>query len=666
MAHDAEGLYKSYFLDYASYVIRERAIPDLVDGLKPVQRRILHTLFEMDDGRFTKVANVVGQCMKYHPHGDSSIYEALVTVANADLFIEKQGNYGNFLTGDGAAAARYIECRLSPFAKKILYNPELTEFVDSYDGRGQEPVLFPAKIPVAIIQGVQGIAVGMATMILPHNLLEVIDAEEKALKGEDFVLYPDFQGGGIVDVSNYDDGKGFVTIRAKLDTSDSKKIVITELPYGVTSEQMIESIEDANKKGKLKIANINDYTAEKANIEINLQRNTYTQDIVDALFAYTKCQYKVSVNPLMIRNNMPQVFGIQETVKFHANHLIEVLTQELNLDIEHMMDKLHARTLERIFIEERIYKRIETKKTQEDVNKAVITGFKPFAEQLVREVTLEDCDRLLKIPIRRISLFDIEKNRSDIAEINAQIEEDKKNLNNIVAYSLKYLESLKKEVDKDRWKRRTKVSAFKVLDVKEVAVRNLELRYDKATGYIGTNIKTGELALKVSPYDKIFYMRKDGCYRVINVSEKEYIGTEGLFMIDFADKDTLSQVVFTVIFKDKKTSFYFIDRFTIPSFITGKLYSSIIDGDFKLIKLSMAPNALITAKYETGHGYRKLEESFRFTDFIVHKSPRNKGVCLVSKKLASFTLKTLKDTKTSADLEPTLFDGLEEQGEKDE
>lgn len=664
MAHDAEGLYKSYFLDYASYVIRDRAIPDLVDGLKPVQRRIMHTLFEMDDGRFTKVANVVGQCMKYHPHGDSSIYEALVNLANADLFIDKQGNYGNFLTGDGAAAARYIECRLLPFAKKVLYNPELTEYVESYDGRGKEPVVFQAKIPVAIIQGVQGIAVGMATNILPHNLLEVIEAEEKALKGEPFELYPDFPGGGILDVASYEDGKGFITVRAKLDTSDSKKIVVTELPYGVTSEQLIESIEDANKKGKLKISNINDYTSEKAAIEINLQRNTYTEDVVDALYAYTKCQQKISSNILMIKDNLPQVFTLTEIINFHAKHLVEVLASELNLDIEHQTDKLHARTLERIFIEERIYKRIENKKTQEEVNKAVFTGFKPFAAELVREVTQDDVDRLLKIPIRRISLFDIEKNRADIEEINAKIAEDKDHLANIIQYSLDFLENIKKDVDHERWARRSEISAFKVLDAKEVAVRNLELRYDKESGYIGTNVKTGDVLMKVSPYDKIFYMRKDACYRVINVSEKEYIGTEGLFMIDFADKDKISQIVFTVIFKDKATNFYFIDRFQIQSFSTNKLYSSLQDGNFKLIKLSMAPNALITAKYEPGHGYRKMEEIFRFTDFTVHKSPRNKGICLVSKKLQSFTLKTLKDTRSSADLEPSLFDGIED--EKDE
>ncbi|MFA6733214.1 MAG: DNA gyrase subunit A, partial [Sphaerochaeta sp.] len=308
----AHSIFRQNFLEYASYVIKERAIPDLVDGFKPVQRRIIHTLFEMDDGKFHKVANVVGWAMRYHPHGDASIYEALVNLANCDLFIERQGNFGNILTGDSAAAARYIECRLLPFAKKVLYNPELTEFVDSYDGRNQEPVAFPAKIPVVLIQGVSGIAVGMSTYILPHNAFEVLDAMASSLKGESYRLYPDFPGGGIVDVENYDDGKGSVSIRAKLNTSDPKRIVIEELPYGTTSEAMIHSVEEAAKKGRIKISSINDYTAEFVNIEINLARNTYAQEIVDALYAYTACETKLSVNPLVIRDNVPTILGVHE------------------------------------------------------------------------------------------------------------------------------------------------------------------------------------------------------------------------------------------------------------------------------------------------------------------------------------------------------------------
>ncbi|MFA6783605.1 MAG: DNA topoisomerase IV subunit A, partial [Sphaerochaeta sp.] len=391
----AQTVFRENFLEYASYVIKERAIPDLMDGFKPVQRRIIHTLFEMDDGKFHKVANVVGWAMRYHPHGDSSIYEALVNLANCDLFIERQGNFGNFMTGDSAAAARYIECRLLPFAKKVLYNPELTQFVESYDGRNTEPVFFPAKIPVVLIQGVSGIAVGMSTYILPHNAFEVLDAMAARLKGESFQLFPDFPGGGIVDVKNYEDGRGSVSIRAKLNTSDPKKITIEELPYGTTSEMMIHSVEDAAKKGKLKISSINDYTSDKVNIEINLARNTYAQDIVDALYAYTACETKLSVNPLVIKDNFPTIMGISEILEFHADHLLVVLKAELELEKGHLLDKLHAKTLERIFIEERIYKRIEQKKSAEEVNKAVISGFKPFTEKLLRPLVDDDVERLL-------------------------------------------------------------------------------------------------------------------------------------------------------------------------------------------------------------------------------------------------------------------------------
>ena len=649
-------IFDENFIEYASYVIRDRAIPDILDGFKPVQRRIIHTLLEMDDGRYHKVANVVGATMKYHPHGDTSIYEALVNLTNCNLFIEGQGNFGNFLTGDSAAAGRYIECRLLPLAKKILYNPEITEYVDSYDGRNQEPVVFPAKIPVVVVQGTSGIAVGMKTDILPHNLLEVLDAEAAVLRGEEIALYPDFPGGGIVDVSAYDDGRGSVNVRARLDTSDPKKIVITELPYGVTSEQMIDSIEDAAKKGKLHIASINDFTAETANIEINLQRNTYTKDMVDALYAYTKCENKITVNPIVIVDNLPKVVSITEMVKFHAHHLVDTLIKELNIEKGHLIDKLHARTLERIFIEERIYKRIENKKTQETVVNAVITGFAPFKAELVRDIDLDDVDRLLKIPIRRISLFDIEKNRSEIDEINAAIALCDERLANITEYALSYLEELKAMVDEKAWARKTEIGSFGVVDAKQIAVRNLELKYDEATGYIGTNLKTGETLLKVSSFDKVFYMRKDGCYRVINVSEKEFIGTDGIFYINYAEKELLQNIVFTIIYREKESKFYFINRFTITSFVTGKLYSILPQGNYKLVKLSIFPNAIITAKYKPGCGYRVLEETFRFADFSVRKSASTNGMKLITKQLASLTLRQIKDSSTSEEAEPTLFD----------
>ncbi len=654
----ASGIFEKNFIEYASYVIRDRAIPELEDGLKPVQRRIIHTLIEMDDGKMHKVANVVGQCMRYHPHGDASINDALVNLANCDMFIDHQGNFGNILTGDGAAAGRYIECRLLPLAKRVLYSPEITKYVDSYDGRNKEPVVFPAKIPVVVIQGASGIAVGMKTDILPHNFLEVLDAQAAALKGEKVQLYPDFPTGGIVDVSGYEDGCGFVTVRARLDLSDSKKIVITELPYGVTSEQMIASIEEADKKGKLHIAKVTDYTTDKANIEIALQRNTYTNDIVDALYAYTKCENKISVNPVVIVDNLPKIVPISEMINYHAHHLVDVLTAELQIERQKLEDKLHARTLERIFIEERIYKRIENKKTAEDVNKAVITGFEPFKEELYRPLDDDDIDRLLKIPIRRISLFDIEKNRKDIEEINAAIEQTDDNLTHITKYALSFLEEIKGELDQERWKRKSEISSFQALDVKSVAVRNLELRYDEDSGYMGTNVKTGEVLLKVSPYDKVFYMRKDGAYRVTNVSEREFIGSEGLYYCALADKEELSKVIFTAIYKEKESKFYFLNRFTITSFTTNKMYSILPKGNFKLVKLVTFPSAIITAKYKPGYGYRVLEETFRFSDFAVRKSPQTMGYKLITKALAGLTL---RQTKESVGEDPGLFDDTEEE-----
>ncbi len=656
----ADKLYRNYFLEYASYVVRDRAIPDLVDGFKPVQRRIMHTLFEMDDGRFMKVANVVGACM---PHGDSSIYEALVNLANSELFIEKQGNFGNFLTGDGAAAGRYIECRLKPFAKKVLYNPEITEYVDSYDGRNQEPVLFPAKIPVVAIQGTMGIAVGMSTQILPHNLLEVLEAEKKALRGKKFTLYPDFPGGGIMDVSEYDDGRGKVAVRARLNASDPKKLIIEELPYGVTSDALIESIEKANATGRLKIASISDYTAEKAQIEICWQRNVYSEDMVDVLYATTDCEKKISVNPLVIVDGLPKPVPITEMIKFHAKHLVEVLTAELENDRKHLQEKLWARTLERIFIEERIYKTIETKKTQEDVKKAIVDGFVPFEKELGgNTLTDDDIERLLKIPIRRISLFDIEKNRNEIAEIEGDIRTIEHHLANIIDYAEGYLTELEEMVDKKQFSRKTEISSFETLNARQVAVRNMDIRYDQSTGYLGTNVKTGESLLKVSPFDKVFYMKTNGEYRVVPVEDKVFIGTEGLFYINYGDKEVISKEIFTVIYRDKirDKNVYQIKRFRISAFSTDKNYTVVSGPKAKVKKMSIWPSAIITMKFKSGYGYKITEDTARFADFPVYKSPSASGQKLTAKELQSLSIRQTKDTSTSEEAEPSLFDGVED------
>jgi len=638
---NAKELFRQNFIEYASYVIKDRAIPDIEDGLKPVQRRILHTLIEMDDGRFNKVANVVGSTMHYHPHGDASIYSALVNLANCDLFIEKQGNFGNFMTGDGAAAARYIECRLLPFAKKVLYNPEITNYIESYDGRGKEPVSFPAKIPVVIIQGTEGIAVGMSTKILPHNALEVIDAQIAAIKGEPFTLYPDFPGGGIMDVSDYEDGLGSVAIRAKLDTSNAKKIVIEELPFGVDSESMIHSIEDAIKKGRLKIQSVNDFTADKVNIEISLAKGTYTKDIVDALYAYTLCEQKISVNCLVIKDKLPHVCTVSDIVNYHAKHIIDVSKAELEVEKGHLYDKLHYRTLERIFVEERIYKRIEQKRTQDAVFSAVKTGFDPYEDQLIREVSDDDVERLLKIPIRRISLFDIEKNRQEIDQLNTSIKDVEYNLEHLAEYSIGVLKDIKSELDTELHKRKTLISDFNIIDVKEVAKRDLDLRYDGVTGYLGTNVKTGNVLFKVSEFDKILVIQKSGTYYCTNVSDKVFVGKD-ISYCSLADKESLENVVFTVLFQDKKTKVSYIKRCRLSGFIMNKPYELLPDpAIYSLKKLSVLENALVTITFK--NPTRTKESSFYFSDYRI-KGAKAGGVIVEKREIASIRIKPCKAT----------------------
>ncbi|MGP1508657.1 MAG: DNA topoisomerase IV subunit A [Sphaerochaeta sp.] len=639
---NAKDLFRQNFIEYASYVIKDRAIPDIEDGLKPVQRRILHTMIEMDDGRFNKVANVVGSTMHYHPHGDASIYSALVNLANCDLFIEKQGNYGNFMTGDGPAAARYIECRLLPFTKKVLYNPEITEYVESYDGRSKEPAVFPAKIPVVLIQGTEGIAVGMSTKILPHNALEVIDAQISAIKGEPFSLLPDFPGGGIIDVSDYQDGLGSVAVRAKLDTSNAKKIIIEELPYGVDSEKMIHSIEEAVKRGRLKIQSVSDFTADTVNIEISLAKGTYTKDIVDALYAYTLCEDKISVNCLVIRNKLPQICTLSDVIRYHADHIIEVSRKELEVERGHLFDKLHTRTLERIFIEERLYKRIEQKKTQEAVVSAVRTGFEPYSDQLVREISDDDIEHLLKIPIRRISLFDIEKNKEEIDQINAGIKRVDYNLEHLDEYSIRTLENIKADLDNGEHARKTVIADFNIVDVRDVAKRDNDLRYDAMTGYLGINVKTGNSIMKVSEFDKILIVQKDGTYYSTNVSDRLFVGKD-IAYCGLADKESLEDVVFTAIYLDRKTKITYIKRCKLSGFILNKPYALLPEPESQsLKKLSILQNAEVTVTYKGSS--RAKESTFLFSDFLV-KGAKAGGVIITKKEIASIRLKPCKLTE---------------------
>ena len=417
-----DKLYDNNFLEYASYVVKDRAIPHVDDGLKPVQRRILHSLFELDDGKFHKVANVVGNTMKYHPHGDASIYSALVIVANKEMFIDRQGNFGNIYTGDVASAARYIECRLTNLAKETLHNPELTEFVDSYDGRNKEPVVFPAKIPVLLAQGAEGIAVGMSTRILSHNLIELLEAQIAYMEDREFTILPDFLTGGLADVSEYNEGNGKVLVRAKLDTGDPKRILVKEIPFGTTTESLIATNEAASRKGKVKVGAISDFTAEKVEIEIKLPRGVYTEEVVDALYAFTDCEMSLSVNLMVIQDEKPRLMSAGDVLRHNVDRLVDVLRAELKLEEQHLLDRRHAKTLEQIFIENRIYQKIEDRKTAAAVAKAVTDGLKPHQKEIGRPVTAEDVETLLKIPIRRISLYDIEKAKREMREEGSAIE----------------------------------------------------------------------------------------------------------------------------------------------------------------------------------------------------------------------------------------------------
>ncbi len=634
-------LFDRNFLEYASYVIKDRAIPDVEDGLKPVQRRILHSLFEMDDGKFHKVANVVGHCMKYHPHGDASIGSALVVLANKDLFIDRQGNFGNIFTGDEASAARYIECRATSLAKDIFYNPKLTPMTDSYDGRNREPIVFPAKIPVVLVMGAEGIAVGMSTKILPHNILEVLEAEKACLTGKKFQLFPDFPTGGLVDVSDYRDGNGKVLVRAKLDVSDPKRIVIRELPYGSTTESLIASVETAAKSGRIKIQSISDFTAEQVEIEVKLARGVYSQETVDALFAFTECEQSISVNLLVIKDGLPTIMTVTELIQHHANQLVSILTRELELEKGELLDKLHQRTLERIFIEERIYKSIEDKKTAETVTAAVIEGFKPFLKEIgKRGVTAEDVERLLKIPIRRISLYDINKAKAEMKEIKERIGNIEGYLKNIIAYATGFLDSLIQKVKANeelgKGKRKTKVGSFEKVDMKEVVKRDQELRYDSATGYLGTAVSGGQVAAEVSSFDRILVIRHNGTYSVIDVPDKVFVD-KNAWWIGIADKEVLSKTVFTILYKEKESGFPYIKRCVIEGWILGKEYS-LVPPEAQVLHVDRRDKFSLVAYYTPKPRLKITKETFKAQDYLV-KGLKAGGVRLASKEIDHLEIK---------------------------
>jgi topoisomerase-4 subunit A len=561
-------LFAHNFLHYTAYVIRERAIPDIDDGLKPVQRRIIQTLYNMDDGRYHKVANVVGETMKLHPHGDQSIFSALVNLANKDLLIDRQGNFGNVFTGDQASAARYIECRLTPLAREILFQPDLTEYIDSYDARMKEPRSLPAKLPLLLLLGAEGIAVGMATKIMPHNYCEVLQAQIAYLEGKDFTLYPDFLGGGIVDVSAYNHGNGRLRCRAKMELRDEKTLGITELPYTLTTEALIESVERAAKAGKIKIASISDYTAERVDVEIKLPRGIYAQETIDALYAFTDCEVSISPHLVLIQKNMPRIMEVEEVLRYNTDKLRHDLEKELRIQRVRLVDKLHARTLEQLFIENRLYKDIEEEGSLHAVQARVRRSLAPFAEQCIRKVSTEDIERLLAIRIQRISRYDLNKQQKEIQALNKEIATIDTQLQDMVLFCINFLRGLLEKYG-PQFPRRSELKAFDQVDVREAALSNLLLVYNRESGFIGSKIhaEQADMELPCSELDRILLIFKNGMYKVVNVPDKLFVGNEVLWM-----GQARKGLVFNLIYRSGFVNLSYVKRFRMRGFILNKEY----------------------------------------------------------------------------------------------
>ena len=517
-----EQQWRNYYLEYASYVVKDRAIPDVDDGLKPVQRRILHCMHESDDGRFNKVAGVVGDTMHYHPHGDASIAGALVVLANKGYFIDRQGNFGNLLTGDPSAAPRYIECRLTPLAKETLYNDALTEYVESYDGRNREPVVLPAKLPVLLMMGTEGIAVGMTTMVFSHNFNELIDAEIAILKNRPFKLYPDFIQGGIMDASGYNDGNGTIKLRAKIEKDGDRKIVIREIPACTTTESLIESIEKASKAGKIRIQSISDFTAHEANIEVTPQRGVGQDDLIKELYAYTDCEMSMKGTLRVICDGVPRLMTVSDVLRRNVMRLVDITRGELRLSLERLEDSFHFKMLAKLFIENRIYKELESCESQQEMIDRVFDGCNAFKSLLRRDIVKTDIEKLVQMPIRNISHFDSKRNDEELKKILSDIADINAKMSDIVGVVIAYLKKIKSRYGEDH-PRRTAIESFESVDVKEIAKANVKVGFDIEQKLIGSSVKTGAM-LTCTEYDRILVIRGNGTASVIPLPEREYVG----------------------------------------------------------------------------------------------------------------------------------------------
>ncbi len=585
------GQYKTWFLDYASYVILERAVPALEDGLKPVQRRILHAMKEMDDGRFNKVANIIGQSMQYHPHGDVSIGDALVNIGQKDLLIETQGNWGDVRTGDDAAAPRYIEARLSKFALEVAFNNKTTEWQLSYDGRKNEPVTLPMKFPLLLGQGAEGIAVGLATKILPHNFCELIEASVKYLRGRKFELFPDFSTGGMVDVTNYNDGKrgGKIRVRAKIDEVDKKNLVVHDVPYGITTTQLIESIVKANDGGKIKVKKVTDNTAATVEISIELTPGISPDITIDALYAFTDCEISISPNACVIAGNKPAFLGVPELLKISTDNTKDLLKRELEIKLAELHEKWHYTSLEKIFFEEKIYKELEKKhETWDKVLQAIDKAFTPFKKLLKREITKEDIIKLTEKPVRRIYKLDIDELNEQIKNLESDIKQVKHDLEHLVDYAVTYYEGLLKKYGKGR-ERKTEIKLFDTIRAKTVAIANTKIYVNREDGFIGTSLKKDELIGEVSDLDDVIVFTKSGKMKVVKVADKSFIGKDIIHVDVFQKND--ERTTYNMIYADGKTGVNYAKRFNVTGVTRDKEYDLTKGNEkSKIHYISINPN----------------------------------------------------------------------------
>lgn len=633
------------FMQYASYVIRDRAIPHLVDGLKPVQRRILWSIHEKDDGRFIKVATISGHCAQYHPHGEAAIGDALVVLTNKRYLIEGQGNFGNIYTGDPAAAPRYIECRLTELAREEIFNKELTEFVPSYDGRNKEPVTLPSKLPLLLMLGTEGIAVGMACKILPHNFPELLEAQIAILKKQPFKCLPDFPTGGLMDARDYRDGLGTVKVRARIKAKDESTVVIKDIPPMTTTESLIGTIEEAVRKGKIKVKSINDFTAEDVEIEIKAPNGVSADQLVDALYAFTSCEVSISSRIIVIRNNRPVEMTVSDVLRENTAQLLDLLTRALELKQKQLEEELHFRTLERIFVEERIYKKIELCKTNEAVVAAVFEGFKPFRKELTRDVSDADVERLLQVRIRRISLFDINQHRAEMEKTRAELEETRKHLKNVTKYAIGHLERL---LEKYRpiYPRLTKSSRHEEIDAKEVAFKSFKVAYDRETGYIGYKVSGEEFRMDCTKFDKLLMVFKDGHYKVVELPEKLFVGAD-LFYASLPDREK----VFTCAYTDRDASY--LKRFTFGGTILDKEYTCIPEKSRILYFEPGTPEQLYIRFKPAPH--QKVNQQTCNPSEVDVKSPKTLGRQLTIKDISSITSKPTRGWDAEATTTKVVF-----------